>query len=493
MLPIFPSCTTWIQAQFKAAIPKADINSGEALLAAAIQAFESMFHRLFDMLVVLLAFLLNFLDLLFSAVYWLRSKCVTRSRKSKKRVVIIGGSFSGLWAQRNLQHDFDVTVIDFKDYFEYTPGILRAFCDPAHLKAITCPLPTRHSRLLLAQVLSISDKSVKVRDVRTKEVSDVQFDYLLAGCGSLYQRPIKPSPDEPHVHDRIKAFENEHARLVAASSVLIIGGGPVGVELAGEILSSFPQKQVTIVDMAPVVCAPFPAATQRYIQQWLSSRGVELVLGATIAGQFPNLEISESGCNLTDGRQIQADIVYRCTGFKPNSDIFKEHFSDHIDRRGSVVVDDQLRLVGHPQIYVMGDVMIHSKSGEAKLGHTAEINAHLVVSNLLNLAMREDKRSGEGEQLLGPQLSYPSGVSRAPTSPKIYAISLGKYHCSLGFNWLVINGRLPALVKWALEWTKTAACGDRHIGTAFWKFGDGVSFLLHRTLLQPTDSSAKKK
>jgi len=51
----------------------------------------------------------------------------------RKRIVIVGASFAGLWCQRNLCRDFDVTVIDYKRYFEYTPGILRVFVELEHL------------------------------------------------------------------------------------------------------------------------------------------------------------------------------------------------------------------------------------------------------------------------------------------------------------------------------------------------------------------------
>lgn len=50
----------------------------------------------------------------------------------KRRVLVIGGGFSGILAARDLSHKFHVTVVDCKEFFEYTPGILRAFVKPAH-------------------------------------------------------------------------------------------------------------------------------------------------------------------------------------------------------------------------------------------------------------------------------------------------------------------------------------------------------------------------
>ena len=53
-----------------------------------------------------------------------------------KKVVVIGGGFAGAYIARHLEKDFDVTLIDTKDYFEFTPGILRTIVFPKHMKRI---------------------------------------------------------------------------------------------------------------------------------------------------------------------------------------------------------------------------------------------------------------------------------------------------------------------------------------------------------------------
>ncbi|KAJ1471252.1 hypothetical protein T484DRAFT_1844879 [Baffinella frigidus] len=59
---------------------------------------------------------------------------------ARQRVVIVGGSFAGLAVARNLRKDFDVTIIDRKDYFEYTPGVLRLLVRPEAFPHLTAPL-----------------------------------------------------------------------------------------------------------------------------------------------------------------------------------------------------------------------------------------------------------------------------------------------------------------------------------------------------------------
>lgn len=81
-------------------------------------------------------------------------------------------------------------------------------------------------------------------------------------------------------------------------------------------------------------------------------------------------------------------------------------------------------------------------------------------------------------------LRYPDGViGGASKTPLIYNISLGKYDASVGFNGVVFNGPVAALLKWVLEWTKVAAAAERPIGVWFWHLADWSSLLLGRTLI----------
>ena len=106
-------------------------------------------------------------------------------------------------------------------------------------------------------------------------------------------------------------------------------------------------------------------------------------------------------------------------------------------------------------------------------GHTAEVNGHLAAHNILALVKGQ------------PLLPYPLGAVGAAVTPKIFCLSLGRYDASLGFNRLVINGAVPAVFKWLLEWTKVAAAERRPIGTVFWLVADYMSNLLSRTVLTP--------
>jgi len=86
----------------------------------------------------------------------------------KARVLIIGGQFTGGFTGRELKKKFNVTIVDAKEYFEYTPGVLRAFVKPAHFDALSFTLQPVYERkmgvkFIWGEVLSLDGQN-KSRD-----------------------------------------------------------------------------------------------------------------------------------------------------------------------------------------------------------------------------------------------------------------------------------------------------------------------------------------
>jgi NADH dehydrogenase FAD-containing subunit len=189
--------------------------------------------------------------------------------------------------------------------------------------------------------------------------------------------------------------------------------------------------------------------------------------------------LGSKSVTLKGGEVLEADLVYKCIGVFPNTVCLKEsaEMQAHFGFRDSLNVNDHLQLEGRPNVYAIGDCMSHA-SRELKLGHTAEVNGHLAAINI--------ERAIEGKALL----RYPDGAVGNSVTPKIYALSLGPYDATLGFNGLVINGIVAALMKWMLEWTKVAAAKRYPVGTLFWHVADTISCFLGRTVLPTPKAKA---
>ena len=100
------------------------------------------------------------------------------------------------------------------------------------------------------------------------------------------------------------------------------------------------------------------------------------------------------------------------------------------------------------------------------------------------MAAANIRRRARGQSSL---LAYPDGWTggKGHALPLIYVVSLGKYDGSLGFNGIVINGVLPAVVKWVLEWTKVKQMQESRMGELIWQFGDAVTSFLSRFVVAP--------
>lgn len=433
-----------------------------------------------------------------------------RRLEHKPSVVIVGASFAGLWAQRALSSRFDVTLIDLKDYFEYTPGVLRLFVEPEHLHRIARPLPSKHCKTVVAEVTEVAPDHLTVRAPGESKTTTINFDYLLLACGSLYpavdgQRVVKAGAEQPSLKAREGVWADAAARLKASDDAIVVGGGPVGVELAAEIADVYPEKRVTLISRSDRLCNGMPLKIGDACLAWLRKRHVEVLLSTSTTS------IRKDGVTLSNGKVLSAGVVYNCAGSTANSAILKSNFAKHLDQSGRLIVNDNLQVEGHPTIFGMGDLMVHPKSDELKLGHTAELNAHVVAHNVIAMADAA-KAKGGGKAVKGdgektprkrtskekydpmpsgydlsaplPLASYPEGAHGLTTSPQVYCVSLGKHSAVMGFNGLVLSGWVPSVLKWLLEWTKVAACEERPVGTLFWEVADGMTAIMSKTVLK---------
>ena len=159
-----------------------------------------------------------------------------------KKIVIIGGGFVGSYCAKVLENDFDTTLIDTNDYFEFTPSVLRVIVEPKNLKNIHVMHKDYLSKtkIIVGIVKEVNKKYVVVNGKK------INFDYLIICSGSRYEIPIKEQ--NVLIPTRIETLKKSSNKLKKAKNIVIIGGGIVGVELAAEIIEKFPKKKVTIIE-----------------------------------------------------------------------------------------------------------------------------------------------------------------------------------------------------------------------------------------------------
>ena len=195
----------------------------------------------------------------------------------KKRVVILGAGYGGTALAKLLDPHFAVTLIEQKEQFFHNVGSLRAAVDSSWLSPLFIPYDhLLHNGHLVHNTVS----DITQAEVRFKTGGTLPFDYLVLATGSSYPFPAKmPFDDMTHAHALVVQV-NE--RIRRAQRILLIGAGPVGIEFAGEIASVYPDKRITLIDVAPRLLGQFHPKMGQLLLKDLHSLGVEVILGESL-------------------------------------------------------------------------------------------------------------------------------------------------------------------------------------------------------------------
>lgn len=146
----------------------------------------------------------------------------------------------------------------------------------------------------------------------------------------------------------------EHEKIKSASSVLIVGGGPTGVELAGEIAVDFPNKKVILVHRGSRLLDFLGEKAGKKALDWLISKNVEVIMGQSV-----ELDSASNGVyRLSGGETVVADCHFLCTGKPFGTSWLKDTIlKGSLDVHGKLVVDSNLRVEGFNNIFAIGDIV----------------------------------------------------------------------------------------------------------------------------------------
>ena len=194
----------------------------------------------------------------------------------------------------------------------------------------------------------------------------VTFDKLILAMGSAPAKPPVPGMETAYTSDDVLA-----AKFIV-STVIIIGGGVIGIEFA-TLFASLGRK-VTIVEMMPdILPGVIPEITSK-TKAILKKKGVEFILGAKVTGIQNGRVVTFEQDGMPGERKAQAVVV--CAGRRPlTKDCGLETIGLETDRRGFIEVDDHLR-TAVPGVYAIGDI-----TGKIQLAHVASAQGMVAAAN----------------------------------------------------------------------------------------------------------------
>jgi NADH dehydrogenase len=305
-----------------------------------------------------------------------------------RRIVVIGAGFGGLSVAKGLAGSaFDVTVIDQHNYHLFQPLLYQVATAGLSPADIASPIrgilrDAKNVTVVLARVSGVDTDNNEVM----AEGRRVPFDELVIATGAehayfgndwaSYAPGLKTIDDATYLRRRILlAFEraetepdpDERRRLL---NFVVVGGGPTGVEMAGAIAELAKRAlakdfraidprwtRIVLVEAGPRLLAPFDPSLSAAARRSLEQLGVEVRLGAAVT------ECDCGGVSLGDER-IESRTIVWAAGVKASP--AAEWLSAECDRAGRVMVNDDLSVPGHPNIFVLGDAA-HAVGQDGKL------------------------------------------------------------------------------------------------------------------------------
>eukprot|EP01114_Cavostelium_apophysatum_P014712 TRINITY_DN387_c0_g3_i1.p1 TRINITY_DN387_c0_g3~~TRINITY_DN387_c0_g3_i1.p1 ORF type:complete len:381 (-),score=72.83 TRINITY_DN387_c0_g3_i1:72-1214(-) len=355
-------------------------------------------------------------------------------------VVILGGGVVGICAAKDLDGHPNIRVT----LVERNPQFYHILCSPRAIVdnkfAQTSAFFSYKNLLKRGKIIHAAVKEVTPSEVIFEgETENLRFDYLILATGSSWTSPFQVngmmSPE------LLLEISNE---IKQAEKVLIVGAGPVGVEVAGEIAHFCPGKRVVLVSTGNWLGSKtIQGKFQTSLRNQLEAMGVEIIFGerVVIPGDVQTdavPKVQKRTYMTENGREIEADLLLLCTGGKPNTKICLPHFADKMDAQGRLRVDQFLRIEGYENIFAAGDINDVSELKQALTGRSQERNVTANIKKMIN------------GKPMAPYKMY-SPVVILTLGPKGGVGQIFGYHLGPWFVSLQAGGYHVQQVRWMLK------------------------------------------
>ncbi len=292
-------------------------------------------------------------------------------------VVIVGGGFAGVAAARALRKaPVRVTLIDRRVYNTFQPLLYQVATGGLNPGDVTHFLRSLRVRQPNLEVVHehLMEIDPDARTIRLLDDSEISYDYLLLANGvtTAYHGTAGAKENSFAVYSRSQAIAIRDAlftRLERAAanpdrqkglSVVVIGGGPTGVEMAGSLAElrdqglepAYPELQgdafrITLVQRSEIL-KPFLPKLRAYAADQLRRRDVTLRLGAGVEEVRPDAVV------LSDGTELPSDLTIWATGVAPHEEVRAWRLP--LDKGDRIIVGEDLQVQGLPGVFAAGDV-----------------------------------------------------------------------------------------------------------------------------------------
>ncbi|KAJ2852261.1 hypothetical protein IWW36_000404 [Coemansia brasiliensis] len=358
------------------------------------------------------------------------------------RIAIAGGNYGGLSALKSLylnllatNPDYNgtqqapcnpgikITLIDRRDGFVHYLGMTRGLSQPEYAQKLWVPYTNmpwlQHPSITIKKDIISRITPTHVELVESKE--NLEYDYLVISMGQSRNAPIGvPASTQ---NEYLQLMNKYHSTISSAQSIAVVGGGAVGTELAADLKTDYPNKQVMLIHSRELpVPGPYMDEFRQEAVRVLHKLGVQTVFGQRVVDEsvadsssetakhaeiLPEL-INSIKCNATlvtsTGTKIQADVVFNCLGAKNKSSLIDLPSSSEIPifSTAGIRVNSHMQVddAKYPHIFAVGDISNHAEvakfAGAAvKSGGVAGSNiARLIQANGEHVELEQMRKRG---------------------------------------------------------------------------------------------------
>jgi NADH dehydrogenase len=299
---------------------------------------------------------------------------------ARPRVVVLGGGFAGVGAAKELEHaDADVVLVDRHDYHTFQPLLYQLATGLLEQTAVghsLRDLVERQENTTVHQA-TVTGVDLDAREVRFDGLDPMSYDYLVFGLGAEvnffgtegaaeHAFPMYTLPHavrlKDHLIERWEAADKDPSLVQdGALNIVVVGGGPTGVETAGAVAELYrgvfakdfpklPQEQarVILVEAGPEVFSMFKPKLREYTTKALTDRTVEVETGKLVSS------VSPTRVTLKSGEELEAHTLVWGAGLQGNQLV--QTLGLELQRGNRIAVGPDLSLPDHPEVYVLGDV-----------------------------------------------------------------------------------------------------------------------------------------
>lgn len=331
-------------------------------------------------------------------------------QSSRPRIVILGGGFAGLGAAMKLKKsNAEVVLIDKHNYHTFQPMLYQVATDLIATEEVGHPLRDLARKVpnLIVHRASVTKIDLSNRLLEFDEMPPLSYDYLIIGLGAKVNFfgvkgaeenafPLYTLPDairlKNHILNKWEDADKDRTLIEdGALNVVVVGGGPTGVESAGALIELYrgsfihdykdlpvKEAQVTLVENADHLFSMFKPDIQKFSKRALEKRGVQVLLGEGV------VEIEPTRVHLKSGKVLNAHTLVWGAGLQANP--LTKTLGIELQRGGRIPVGPDLTIEGHPEVYAVGDVawITDTNTNEVlpQLGGVALQSGELAGSNI---------------------------------------------------------------------------------------------------------------